>query len=77
MVSKVNYYILILVDFVEVFQGVSWVRFDGGGLWLPVSRADFTMFLYKLESFDQTESFINTAANWKIIDGHLSQDTLK
>ena len=68
---------MILVDFVEVLQGVCWVGFDGRSLRLPVSGAHLSMFLNKLESFDKTECLIYTATNWKIINGHLSQNTLK
>jgi len=34
------------------------------------------MCISELESLNQTKSFIHTAANWKIIDGDLTQPSL-
>ena len=64
-----------LVDFVEVLQWVCWSRFDGWSLWLPVCRTHLPVLLYKLESFDQSQSLVHTATNRKIIDAHLSDNT--
>ena len=33
------------------------------------------MLLYKLESFDQSQSLVDTATHRKIIDAHLSDNT--
>lgn len=44
------------------------VGFDGGITWLPVSRADFTIFVCKLESLNQSQSFINASSNSVVVD---------
>lgn len=44
---------LSLVDLVEVFEGVSGRGLDGGGIWLPVSRANLRIkYEIRNEYFD-------------------------
>jgi hypothetical protein len=34
------------------------------------------MFLDELESFNQSQSFVDGTANWQIVDCHLTNNTL-
>jgi hypothetical protein len=44
---------------------------------LPVGRANFAMFVNKLECLNQTESLIYRTSNWQVIDCDLTQDSLR
>jgi len=41
--------------------------------WLPVSWANFTVFVNKLKSLDQPQNLVNRPADWQIVDGDLSE----
>ena len=69
--------ILLLIDFFKVFLRSFGVWLDRRRIFIPIGRADFTMFLHKLEGFDKSQSFLNRSANWQVIYGHLPQNTLK
>ena len=73
-----------LVDLVEILQRVGGGGLNGGGLRLPVSRANLqrngitlsqyfsishlSVFLHKLESFDKAKGFIHTSADRQVVD---------
>lgn len=52
------------------------VGLNGLGTSLPVGRADFTVLISELESFDETEDFINGTTNGEIVDGDLTNNTI-
>jgi hypothetical protein len=52
------------------------IRLDGLGTSSPVSGANFTVFISELESFNETENFINGTTNGEIVDGDLTNSTL-
>lgn len=56
-----------LVDGREVLLGLLDIRLDGLGTSLPVGRADLTVLISELESFNETEDLINRATNRKVI----------
>ena len=58
----------LLVDFIKVLQRLLGVWFDGGRVRGPASRADLSVLLHKLESLDQTQSFIHTSADRQVVD---------
>jgi hypothetical protein len=66
-----------LVDSGKVFLGFLNVRLDGLGTGSPVSGTDFTMFISELEGFDKTENFVNRTTNGEIVDGDLTNGTLR
>jgi hypothetical protein len=37
----------------------------------------FAVFLDELKSFNQSQSFVDRAANWQIVDRHLTDNTLR
>lgn len=65
-----------LVGLLKVFLGLLDIGLDGSATLLPASRANFTVFVSELESFDQTQDLIDAAANGEIVDGDLSNGTL-
>lgn len=62
----------------EVFLslGVAVVSLHGLLSGFPLSRADFTEDISVLEGLDQSEVFINISADWGVVDGKVSEDTL-
>jgi hypothetical protein len=52
------------------------IRLDGLGTSGPVSGTDFTVFVSELESFNETEDFVNGTTNGEIVDGDLTDGTL-
>jgi len=56
-----------LVDGGEVLLGLLDIRLDGLGTSLPVGRADFTVLISELESFNKTEDFVNRSTNRQIV----------
>ena len=63
------YYKLLLVE--EFFWSFdTW--FDSIFAWLPASWADFAVFVNKLKGFDQSKNFVDTSADWEIVDCDLS-----
>lgn len=65
-----------LVDSGEVFLGLLDIRLDGLGTSLPVGRANLTVLISELESFNETKNFINGTTNGKIVDSNLTNGTL-
>ena len=51
----------------EVFLGLLDIRLDGLGTSLPVGRANLTVLISELESFNETKDFIDRSTDGKII----------
>mmetsp|Transcript_11330 Transcript_11330/g.12947 ORF Transcript_11330/g.12947 Transcript_11330/m.12947 type:complete len:217 (+) Transcript_11330:111-761(+) len=54
----------------------SWISLEGLLSFLPVGWANFTVFISELESFNESQNFINVSTDWSVVDGHVSKDTL-
>lgn len=65
-----------LVNLVEVFLRRVNFRLDGVGTGLPVSGAHFTVLVGELESFQQSERFVDGSTDGQVVDGDLSQGAL-
>lgn len=66
----------LLVDLLEVSLGLDWVWDHGVRSWGPVDWADLTVLVGVLEGLDQTEGFLDVTADWWVVDGDVSDDTL-
>lgn len=60
----------------EILLGVLWIWLDGVRSWHPVGRADFPMHISEFECLEQSQSLVNRATHWQVIDSNLSQDSL-
>lgn len=66
------------VDFLPVIivGGGIWVRLEGLLSLLPANWANFTVFIGELEGFNESQNFVNVSADWGVVDGNVSQNTL-
>ena len=62
-----------LPEFIKFFALVIWHH--SGGSWLPRGWANFSVLISVLESLNESYEFISVSSDWKIIDGHMSQDS--
>lgn len=62
-----------LVDIVEVFERFLGIWLESLGARGPVGWAHFAVHVGELECLNETKSLVDTAANWQIVDGHLTQ----
>ena len=60
----------------EIVKAACGIRLHGLAPWSPVGRAYLTVLIGKLESIQQSESFINGATHRKIVYSLLSQNTI-
>ena len=49
---------LSAMDCAEISLGVLWVILDGWSAWVPVCRADFSVFFCKLEGVNEAECLV-------------------
>lgn len=63
-----------LVGCLEIFFGSGWLSLHGLLSRLPVSRAHLAVLIGELERLHKSERLVDTAANWQIVDGDLTQD---
>lgn len=72
-----NLVLVLGVGFLEVFLGIfnSWL--DSSGTWGPVTWQNGTVLVSPLETFDQSQGFFDVSAHWQVVDGNVSDDSLR
>lgn len=62
-----------LIHGLEVFLAFFGIGLDCSGIGLPVGRTNLAMFLNKLESFYESQSFLDASTDWQVVYAQLSQ----
>jgi hypothetical protein len=60
----------------KVLEAALGVSLHGLSALLPAGRADLAVLIGELEGLDETEGLLDVAADGKVVDGDLSEDTL-